>query len=182
MRIDKAQLKAFLLDSGLIKKDTLAKAEAEAVKNKKPLRDVLLNRGDIKEVELKRLEAYILGIPFVDLSHETINPEILRIIPEAIARKYTIVAFNKREKNLEVAMLDPDDLPTIDFIKKKAGLRILPRLTTPESMDHALKQYQKSLEAEFGEIIKKETDSIKFEISKDGGDAETEKEELEKLA
>ena len=182
MRIEESQLKAFLLDSGLIKKDTLLRAESEAVKSKKPLRDVLLNRGDIKEAELKRLEAYILGIPFVDLSHETINPETLRIIPEPIARKYSIVAFNKREKDLEVAMVDPDDLPTIEFIKKKAGVRILPRLTTPESIEYALKQYQKTLEAEFGDIIKKETGALTFVTTKQGGETETEKEELQKLA
>lgn len=180
MRIEESQLKAFILDSGLIKKDTILRAEAEAVKTKKPFRDILLNRGDIKETELRRLEAYILGIPFVDLSHETINPDILSIIPEPIARKHNIIAFNKRENNLEVAMLDPDDLPTIEFIKKKAGIRILPRLTTPESIEHVLKQYQKSLEAEFGDIIKKETDAIKFEtINEEGG---TGKEDLEKLA
>ena len=180
MRIEEAQLKAFILDSGLIKKDTILRAEAEAIKTKKPLRDVLLNRGDIKEAELRRLEAYILGIPFVDLSHETINPDILSIIPEPIARKHNIVSFNKRENNLEVAMLDPDDLPTIEFIKKKAGVRILPRLTTPESIEYALKQYQKSLEAEFGDIIKKETSAIKFEsVDEEGGAG---KEDLEKLA
>ena len=180
MRIEESQLKAFILDSGLVKKDTLLQAEAEAIKTKKRLRDVLLNRGDIKEPELRRLEAYILGIPFVDLSHETISPDILSIIPEAIARKHTIVSFNKREKNLEVAMLDPDDLPTIEFIKKKTGLRILPRLTTPESIEYVLKQYQKSLEAEFGDIIKKETDTIKFEsIDEEDGVG---KEDLEKLA
>ncbi|MEK7082982.1 MAG: GspE/PulE family protein, partial [Patescibacteria group bacterium] len=172
--------KAFILDSGLIKKDTILRAEAEAIKTKKSFRDVLLNRGDIKEAELRRLEAYILGIPFVDLSHETINPDILSIIPEPIARKHNIVSFNKRENNLEVAMLDPDDLPTIEFIKKKAGVRILPRLTTPESIEYALKQYQKSLEAEFGDIIKKETSAIKFEsVDEEGGAG---KEDLEKLA
>ena len=96
MRIEETQLKAFILDSGLIKKDTILRAEAEAVKTKKPLREILLNRGDIKEAELRRLEAYILGIPFVDLSHETINPDILSIIPEPIARKHSIVSFNKR--------------------------------------------------------------------------------------
>ncbi|MEK7074362.1 MAG: GspE/PulE family protein, partial [Patescibacteria group bacterium] len=180
MRIEEAQLKAFILDSGLIKKDTILRAEAEAIKTKKPFRDVLLNRGDIKEAELRRLEAYILGIPFVDLSHETINPDILSIIPEPIARKHNIVSFNKRENNLEVAMLDPDDLPTIEFIKKKAGVHILPRLTTPESIEYALKQYQKSLEAEFGDIIKKETSAIKFEsVDEEGGAG---KEDLEKLA
>ncbi|MDP3779463.1 MAG: GspE/PulE family protein [bacterium] len=180
MKIEESQLKAFILDSGLVKKDTLLRAEAEAAKSKKTLRETLLNRGDIKEAELRRLEAYILGIPFVDLSHETIDPEILRIIPEPIAKKYNIVAFNKREKDLQVAMIDPDDLPTIDFIKKKAGLRILPRITTPESIQHALAQYQKTLEAEFGEIIKKETGAMKFEATTEEG--QTEKEELEKLA
>jgi len=180
MKIEESQLKAFILDSGLIKKDTLLRAEAEAAKSKKTLRETLLNRGDIKEAELRRLEAYILGIPFVDLSHETIDPEVLRIIPESIAKKYNIVAFNKREKDLQVAMIDPDDLPTIDFIKKKAGLRILPRITTPESIQHALAQYQKTLEAEFGEIIKKETGNMKFEALT--GEGQTEKEELEKLA
>ena len=181
MRIEESQLKAFLLDSGLIKKEVIEKAEAEAVESKKPLRDVLLNRGDIKETELKRMEAYILGIPFVDLSREIVNPEILHIIPEPIARKHNIVAFNKNEKNLEVAMLDPDDLPTIEFIKKKAGLRILPRLTTPESIQYLLRQYQKTLEAEFGEIIKKESSALSIAVSAEGGEV-MEKEELEKLA
>lgn len=180
MRIEESQLKAFLLDAGLVKKEVIVSAEKEAVKSKKSLHDVLLNRGDIKEAELQRLEAYILGIPFVDLSHETIDPEILRIIPEPIARKHNIVSFHKREKDLEVAMIDPDDLPTIDFIKKKAGLRILPRLTTPESIQYVLKQYQKTLEAEFGEIIKKEASTLKIETATEEGI--TEKEELEKLA
>ena len=58
-------------------------------------------------------------------------------------------------------MLDPEDLRTIEFIKKTAGLKILPRLTTSESIKNVLRQYQKTLEAEFGEIIKKEAKGIK---------------------
>ena len=58
-------------------------------------------------------------------------------------------------------MLDPEDLGTIDFIRKKANLKILPRLTTPESMKQVLLQYSKTLEAEFGDIIKKEAGDVK---------------------
>jgi type IV pilus assembly protein PilB len=50
-------------------------------------------------------------------------------------------------------MLNPDDLQTIDFIKKKVGLRIIPCLTSRESINSALRQYGKSLEAEFGDIL-----------------------------
>ncbi len=97
-----------------------------------------------------------MGIPFVNLEKDKIPPEILKIIPEPIARSHNIIAFRKSGGNLEVAMLDPEDLKTVEFIKKKANLKILPRLTTPESIKNVLSQYQKTLEAEFGEIIKKE--------------------------
>ena len=76
-------------------------------------------------------------------------------------------------------MLDPHDLEAIDFIKKKSNLKILPRLTTGESIKNALQQYQKSLKAEFGDIIKKESDEIKPII--EAGD-KTKPEELKKMA
>lgn len=179
MRVEESQLKAFLLDSGLVKPENVEKAEKEAKKSGKPFRQILLAKDYIKEEELRRLEAYILGIPFVDLSRETIPLSILQIIPEPIAKKNNVIAFRKTGDAVEVAMLDPDDLQTIEFIRKKAGLKILPRITSPESIQHALKQYQKTLEAEFGEIIKEETKALK--ISKEETE-EIEAEELKKLA
>lgn len=179
MKVEETQLKAFLLDSGLIKPEDLKKAEAEAKKSGKILRQAILDKELIKEEELSRLEAYILGIPYVDLSKIVIEPEVLRVIPEPIAKKHNIVAFKKSGSNLEVAMLDPEDLPTIDFIKKKAGLRILPRMTNAESIKQVLRQYQKSLAAEFGEILQKE--SSELVIAKEG-EAEAEGEDLKKLA
>ena len=52
-------------------------------------------------------------------------------------------------------MLDVDDLPVIDFIKKRSGLKILPRLTDTASIKASLIQYKKSLQAEFDNIIQK---------------------------
>ncbi|TSC68550.1 MAG: putative type II secretion system protein E, partial [Parcubacteria group bacterium Gr01-1014_66] len=177
------QLKAFLLDSGLVKPDDVKKAERTALDRSIPLRDALLNLGYIKEEEIKRLEAYILGIPFIDLTRETIDPQTLYIIPEPIARKHNIIAFKKTGGNLEVGMLDPDDLQTIAFIKKKAGLKILPRFTTPDSIRHVLQQYQRTLEAEFGELIKKPEDrsdvSLEVVSQESGGN---DPKELKKLA
>jgi len=120
-----------------------------------------------------------LGIPFVNLEKEKVSLETLRIIPEPIARSHNIVAFRKRGKNLEVAMLDPEDLKTIEFIKKKADLKILPRLTTRKSIKNVLSQYQESLEAEFGQIIKKEAEGIKGVPEEE---VKEEKTELEKQA
>ncbi len=161
MRVEPQQLKAFLLDAGLVSQKQFDDCLAKAKKTKQKVGDVLISEGLISQEELIKLEAYILGIPFVNLEKEILSHEILKIIPEPIARSYNIVAFRKKGNNLEVAMLDPEDLRTIEFIKKKEpGLKILPRLTTSESIKNALRQYQKTLEVEFGDIIKKEVEGI----------------------
>lgn len=161
MRIEPERLKAFLLDTGLIPEEKLNSALEKAKKENKDFGDVLVSEGLIEKNQLLKLKAYILGIPFINLEKERIDPDVLKIIPEPIARTHNIVAFRKRGNDLEVAMLDPEDLRTIEFIKKTSNLRILPRLTTEESIKNALKQYAESLEAEFGKIIKKEVTEIK---------------------
>ncbi len=180
-RVEDQQLKAFLKDAGLVKEGDLKEAEKKAKKNHVSLGDTLVAEGIIKEVERIKTEAYILGVPFVNLENKKIEPEVLRIIPEPIARSHNIVAFRKKEKNLEVAMLDPNDLVTIDFIRKKADLKILPRLTTQESIKYALRQYSKSLEAEFGDIIKQESIGI-TSVSADHLSEDVKAEDLQKAA
>lgn len=179
MQVEPQQLKAFILDTGLIKEQDIDMAQSTARKEGKKLRDVLLGSNLISETDLIRLEAYILGIPFVNLKEEKIDPEVLKIIPEPLAKSHNIVAFRKNGQDLEVAMLDPDDLETIDFVKKKSNLKILPRLTTSESITQVLQQYSKSLEAEFGDIIKQEATGIKTFQEKEG---EPETQELQKAA
>jgi len=161
MRVESQQLKAFLLDAGLITKEQFEAAIIKAEKTKQKVGDVLVSEELISQEELIKLEAYILGIPFVNLEKEAVQPDVLKIIPEPIASSHNIVAFRKKGNDLEVAMLDPEDLRTIEFIKKTTPLRILPRLTNPDSIKNVLRQYQKTLEVEFGEIIKKEVGVIK---------------------
>ncbi|TET84707.1 MAG: type II/IV secretion system protein [Candidatus Nealsonbacteria bacterium] len=180
MKVEPEQLKAFLLDAGLVTKAQFEVALKKAEKTKQRVGDVLVSEGLITQEELIKLEAYILGIPFVNLEKEIIESKVLKIIPEPIARSHNIIAFRKKGNDLEVAMLDPEDLRTIEFIKKKEPeLKILPRLTTPESIKNVLRQYQKTLEAEFGEIIRKEAGIIK-PIKEE--EIVEEKEELKKIA
>lgn len=153
MRIEPEQLKLFLLDSNLVPKEALEQALGEARAQGQNLGTLLLEKKLLDEPALQKVYAYILGIPFVDLSKETIPIEILQIVPELIAKKYNIVAFEKTGTNLKVAMLNPEDLQTIDFIKKKTGLKIVPCLTTRDDIQSVLRQYEKSLKAEFGDIL-----------------------------
>lgn len=181
MKVENSKLKEFLLDSGLATKKQIDRAFKESKKTKKQLKDILISQGIVSEQDVVKLEAYILGIPFVSLEKMKIPAEILKIIPEPIAKNHNIIAFRKEDNRLEVAMLDPEDLMTIEFIAKKSDLKILPRLTTVESIRAALKQYQKTLEAEFGEMIKKETKGLGA-IKIESGLKKEEKKDLRKVA
>ena len=180
MLIEDTQLYKFILDSGLVTKEDLENARKDAEKDNKRLGDVLVTAGKITADSLRRMEAYVLGIPFVDLKNKKIEFETLSLIPEPIARGHNIVAFKKSDTSLEVAMLDVNDLSAIDFIKKKVNLKIQPRLTDADSIKEVLVQYQKSLKAEFGDIIQKDTAT--FNAMTINGSEPTSESDIKKMA
>ena len=169
MKVESNKLLKFILEAGLINESQFKKTTEKVKESNEPVGDILVGGGLITKKELIKIEAYLLGIPFINLENEVIPPDILRIIPQSIAKAHNIVAFKRKENNLEVAMIDPEDLRTIEFIEKTIPLvKILPRLTTPESIKNALSQYQKTLEIEFKDIIKED----KKDIKKDWGEYE----------
>ena len=161
MIIDPNQLKKLVVDSGLVTSSDLEEIEEKSIKEGKPLGESLVSYGKITPDDYRRMQSYILGIPFIDISGQKLEFDVLSLIPEPVARKHNIIAFRKRDDSLEVAMLDTADLSVIDFVKKKTGLKILPRLTTTDSMKSALIQYQKSLKADFGDIIQQQVSAMK---------------------
>lgn len=183
MQVNEEQLKKVILDSGLISRSDIDAILNKAREKNQKLGNVLLSEGKISETDLRRMEAFVLGIPFVDLAKKKIDPSILSLIPETIARNHNIIAYGKSESGLEVAMLDVDDLPIIDFIKKRSGEKIMARLTDTASIKAALVQYRKSLQADFDNIIQSESASLKMDSDKKPGE-EKEKtgEELKALA
>jgi type IV pilus assembly protein PilB len=161
MHVSEADLKAFIIDSGLVAKKEVEAAAEASKENGQSLGDTLVSRGSMTEDALRRIQAYVLGIPFVNLKEHKIPLEVLALIPEPIARTHSIVAYKKDNDTLEVAMLDVEDLPSIDSVRKKTGLKILARLTDTESVKHALLEYQKSLKDDFGDIISSEAGKLK---------------------
>ena len=162
VRIQDEQLKRFIIDAGLITKSDIVAAEKVAKEEDRTLSASLIAQGHMTEDDMRRVESYVLGIPFVSLKDNKIDFETLVLIPEPVARKHNVVAYKKTDDTLEVAMLDTADLPAIDFIKKKVGLRIQPRLTDTDSMRAALQQYQKTLKDEFGDLIMKDASELKI--------------------
>ncbi len=180
MFIESSQLRDALLEAKIVSEKDFDKAFAEAEEKQKEVGEILISGGKISDDDYRRILAHVLGVPFIDLKPMKLEFEVLSLIPEPIARNHNIVAYAKKEDSLEVAMLDTDDLSAIDFVKKKTGMRILPRLTNAESMKSALIQYQKTLKADFGDIIQQEASNLKMLASEEGKEASGE--DLKKLA
>ncbi len=179
MHVSEGELKEFIIDSGLVAKKEIDAAEKEAEERGQSLGDILVSRGSLTEDALRRIQAYVLGIPFVNLKENRVPADVLALIPEPIARTHNIIAFKKEGDSLEVAMLDVEDLASIDSVRKKTGLKILPRLTDTESIKYSLLQYQKSLKDEFGDIISAEAGKIRA-VAEGGTDLSGD--ELKKMA
>jgi type IV pilus assembly protein PilB len=176
MYISDTHLKSFLADAGLVSQKNFDVAERESKESGKSIGDILVGKGAIGEDELRRTYAYILGIPFISLTGTKIKFETLSLIPEPVARRNNIIAYNQRGDELEVAMLDTDDLAAINFIKKKTHLKISSRLTDVASIKFALKEYQQSLKDNLGDVIERETAALL------GSGTEVSEEDLKKVA
>jgi type IV pilus assembly protein PilB len=181
MEVDHTKMLDLITESGLVGKTDLEMAIKKSSETGQSVDEILLSNGKLKEKDLRSMEALVLGIPFISLKGEKIDVAVLSLIPEPIARKNNIIAYKKSATELEVAMLDVEDLSVIDFVKKKVGLKILPRLTSSDSIKDALAQYKKTLEADFEDIIKKESVSLKA-LADQGADEGKSAKELKDMA
>ncbi|MFH1112123.1 MAG: GspE/PulE family protein [Patescibacteria group bacterium] len=136
--------------------EQLKHAQIEAKNKKIQLEDYLLTNNIISENKLYELVAKHIQIPFIDLKNTIIRKDILLAIPEPIAQTHGIIAFDRTKDIIKVATVDPDDLQTFEFIEKKFVSKLDIHLTTPSSIKEVIKQYHKSLRAEFEALTHEE--------------------------
>lgn len=184
MHVSEGELKEFITDSGLVAKKDIDAAAKEAKLKGTSIGSILVSKGSINEDALRRIQAYVLGIPFVNLKGHRIDPKVLALIPEPIARTHSVVAYKQEGTSLEFAMLDVEDLASIEAVGKKTGLTIKARLTDVESIKDALLQYQKSLKDDFGDIIASEAGKLSAVagLPAQAGEAELSGADLKKMA
>ncbi|PSO47739.1 MAG: hypothetical protein BRC24_00015, partial [Parcubacteria group bacterium SW_4_46_8] len=165
----------------MVTDEELEKAKRRAEKENQDIGSALVNDGVIDPDELRRVKAHVMGMPFVNLKEKDIDFQTLSMIPEPVARNHNIIAYNNKNEELEVAMLDVDDLQAIDFVRKKTGKKIKPRMTDSESVSAALQEYQESLDSEFSDIIESESQELEA-IPENKKEDEPSAEELAELA
>lgn len=119
-------LREILLEKGLIDQEKVKEIELRRLKTGETEEEVIRVLRLVSDVDLIKAKADFLRVPFVDLETIGFSPEALTLVPESVARKYKIVPYNLDTKNkiLSVAMVNPLDLETIEFLEKKTSLKI----------------------------------------------------------
>ena len=161
------QTKNILEKANILTAKEFKKYKQEAKKSGKKIQNYLVSKKIITLDTLYQGAAAYFNVPFISLKNKVIRKDILEKIPETIANVHNIIAFDGDDKVLKVAVLDPEDLETFEFIKKRFNIKLEVHLTTPSDIKEALKNYEKSLKSEFKYLSEEETEKE--------GDKKTEK-------
>ncbi|HNW35343.1 MAG TPA: ATPase, T2SS/T4P/T4SS family, partial [Candidatus Ozemobacteraceae bacterium] len=140
-RIEKRLLGESLVSEKLITEEQLRTSLAEQKKSSDTLGYTLLRLGYLKEQQLLDFLGSKLNFSYANLRNYVIDPKIVKIIPENIARKYHCIALLRVKGALTVAMVDPLDSFLIDNLKYTTNCDIKPLVTTMTEVQETLDQY-----------------------------------------
>lgn len=160
----KQLIKGFISDEELLNVGDLVEREHIA------LYDAILKMDLISEQHLGELLANFLNVPFIRLSEVNVPKEILNIIPETVARKKSIIAFNKDNTGLFVAMADPSNIELIEFLKKKTGIPVIVHLATRGDIENIIALYSRDIGEIFNDIIRENIGKMKGNKNAGGTD------------
>lgn len=141
MRTSNLKLGELLLYSGKITKEQLENAlQKQKVTNEK-IGEILVKEGYVTSNDIIEVLEFQLGIPHVDLNKFAINPEVVLQIPENIARRYDLIAIDKKKNLLIVAMADPLNFFAVDDLKLYTKYEVQPVISDKESIRRNMDKY-----------------------------------------
>lgn len=148
-----------LLKQGLISEDMLAKAREETSRTGLSMDRALEKLGFITAEDIVRIHAEATGIPYIDLTDYIVDKEIIKLVPEKIAKKYNAVPIFRISNTLTVGMLDPQDIVAVDQIRRVSKIDLIEPVLVSE------KGLQKILDTCYGAT--KSVDEIIRSIDQD---------------
>ena len=125
----------YLVEKGLLTEENLQKVLAKQKESKgKMFGDVIVDMGLISDKEFAKVLAERLNVTYVDLDEVNFVPEVVKKIPEAVARKYNLIAISLVGKRLTVATNDPANFYIFEDVRIITGCNVVPVLATKLSI------------------------------------------------
>ena len=168
LQIPNQKLKEILVKEDLINAENFDKLAVESKRMGQNMADVLISQGIIKPNYFYVLVAKYVGVELVNLGGRAIEEKTLRKLPEDLARQKRALIFKEEsDGTLDVAMEDPSDLATIEFLEKNLKAKIKPFLATSDDLNGGFAFYGRHLTEDFKQIIE---ENIQASLRKKIGD------------
>ena len=135
------RLGELLVKRNYITLDQLKKASDEQKMKGGRLESTLVRLGFIKEDELLSFLSAQYRVPSVKLSKVEVNPNVIKLVPASIAKKYFIIPVNRVGPKLTMAMADPSNIVVIDEVKFMTGFNVEPVVASEAEIIDAIKKY-----------------------------------------
>jgi len=154
LQIPSQKLKEILIKEGLVTAEVFDNLMIEAKRMDQNIVDILISRGIVASDYFYNLIAQYLGAERVNLAGRPIEENILRKLSEDLARQKRAIVFSEEtDGTFDVAMEDPSNLETIEFLEKNLKAKIKPFLTTPDDLNREFSLYGRHLTEDFKKII-----------------------------
>ncbi|PIU41579.1 MAG: secretion system protein E [Candidatus Omnitrophica bacterium CG07_land_8_20_14_0_80_42_15] len=153
----KDRLIEVLINNKLITKEDLQKAVDKQKEKSGSLSKILIESGLVKEKDLMVVWGQELDVPLITLSRYNIDKELVKLIPERIAKSYNLIAISKFGNRLSVAMSDPLNILAADDIRVLTGLEIDPVIATENDIKEAINASYGSEASNISELAERAT-------------------------
>lgn len=137
----KKSLSETLLEIGLLNQKQVKEAEEIERQTKQPFRKIIVQKGFIADEDLVSFIASNMNLPRIELDNYIIDPKIIELLPEDLARKHQIIPVLKIGNSITCAMYDPLDIFAIDELRHKTGFDIEPAVATEKEIRKALDEH-----------------------------------------
>ncbi len=150
------KLAQILTKRGLIETEKSDELMEKSEGDGKSLTETLVETGTLSENQIIACVSDEMKYPPIDLERVQIDPEVLQIVPEDLARSFNVLPIAKMGNSVTMAVANPFDVLTIDDIKIITNCEPMPVVSTDMAITKAIdKVYDQSgaqMDALFGEI------------------------------
>ncbi|NOY89260.1 MAG: type IV-A pilus assembly ATPase PilB [FCB group bacterium] len=137
-----SELSAILIKAGKITPEQAEQAKSIVQEKKAKFESALVEIGAVEsEDEIAKFIGKHLKIGAIRLNDIELNPEIVKLIPLDIARKFKVIAVSKLNKTLLVAISDPNNIYVLDAIKFITGCSVQPVISPEKAIEKAIETY-----------------------------------------
>jgi type IV pilus assembly protein PilB len=125
-----------LLTKGLIDKAKADEINLRQLKTGENEEEIIKSMRFLSDEDFTKSKADLLRVDYVDLENIGFSPEALALVPESVAQKYKIVPYSMdpKEKVLSVAMVNPLDIETVEFLEKKTDMKVKAAIATEQQI------------------------------------------------